>query len=424
MKLLEKNLHALIVAGMLGLCLGSPLAVTAAEDDVTQKLFDEAMEKRDTGDIFAAIDIFEALLSANPDLNRVRLELAVAYHQAGKYQAATRELKTVLDAPDTPENVRLSILAYLGQVAKDEKKPEGQHYLSYYVKAGMLHNSNLNASQAIGTGLNPSAPTELASVGSDLVLNVAHRYARKRPLDLAGNTTSFEWQSQATFSSNVYSKDNDFNLHVATVSTGPAFNTPGRWRASALLQADYIVLGDSALATFVSFNPGIRFDLGNYSSLVLESSYTTHSYSDVANAGYDGSETLFGIGYAMYLPAASTGFEIGLRDSNNDADDDAYSYDFDEIYAGGFKSLSEQSSLYLRVHARDYEYVAVDPNVGVIRDESETYVALGYNHDYQQGMLKGWTLNVEYSSVNSDSNADSLDYRRNLFSLNWSRYFR
>ncbi len=423
MKLLEKNLHTLIAAGLLGLCLGSPLAVTAAGEEVTQKLFDEALEKRDTGDIFAAIDMLEALLSANPDLGRVRLELAVAYHQTGQYQAAMRELKTVLDAPDTPENVRLSILAYLGQVAKDEKKPEGQHYLSYYVKAGLLHNSNLNASQAIGTGLNPSSPTELASVGSDLVLNAAHRYARKHPLDLAGNTTAFEWRSQATFSSNVYNKDNDFNLHVATVSTGPSFITPGRWRASAVLQADYIVLGDSTLATFVSFSPGIRFDLGDYRSLVLESSYTAHRYSDAANAGYDGSETLFGIGYAMYLPTAGTGFEIGLRDSNNDADDNAFSYDFDEFYAGGFTSLNTQSSLYMRAHAREYEYVAIDPNVGVIRDESETYVALGYNHDYQQGVLKGWTLNIEYSSVNSDSNADSLDYRRNLFSLNWSRYF-
>jgi len=421
MKLLEKNCYVLL---LLAAMLMAAVRVHAAESDLAQKLFDEAMEKRELGDVFAAIEIFEALLSARPGLNRARLELAVAYHQASRYQAAMRELQAVLDDPETPENVRLSILAYLGQVAKDEKKPEGEHHLSYYMKAGLLHNSNLNASQAIGTGLNPAAPVDIASTGSDLVLNAAHRYSKKRLLNLAGNTTAFEWQSQATFSSNVYSNNSNFNLHVATLSTGPVFITPGRWRVSALLQADQIVLGGSSLATFAAFKPAIRFDLGRYRSIMLESSYTTHRYSDIANAGYDGSELLFGIGYAMYLPAAATGFEFGLRDSSNDASDDAFSYDFAELHAAAFTSLGAQSSLYARLYSRDYDYVALDPGVGVIRSETENYFALGYNHDHQQGWLRGWTLNIEYSSVDSDSNADSLDYQRRLISVNWSRHFQ
>ncbi len=423
MKHPHARLRSLLRHALLPLLLCTS-TVSAEPDDVAQRLFDEAMEKRDMGDVFAAIEIFESLIATNPGLNRARLELAVAYHQASLYEAAMRELKTVLDDPATPENVRLSILAYLGQVANDQKKPAGEHSLSYYVKAGALYNSNLNASQAVSTTLATAGTTELASGGIGLALNAAHRYSRKRLLNLAGNTTAFEWQSQATLSSNSYSSKNDYNLHIATVSTGPVFITPGRWRASTPLQADYIVLGSDTLATFVSVSPNIRFDLGKFRSLILESAFTTHRYSAASNTGYDGSETLFGIGYAMYLPEASTGFELGLRDSNNDADDDAFSYDFQEIYSAVFHSLNAQSNLYLRLHSRDYDYVAIDPTVGVIRDESEIYYATGFNHDHHGGWLDGWTLNLEFSVIDSDSNADSLDYRRKLVSLNWSRYFQ
>ncbi len=437
MKLLQKSnrthtlrtrLRRWLLAAPLTALLASPWAWSqtgqAPRTDIAQQLFTEAMEKRDSGDVFTAIELFEALLAANPALNRARLELAVAYHQATRYQDAIKELQTVLDAPDTPENVRLSILAYLGQVSQDEKKPEGEHSLSYYLKAGLLNNSNLNASQAISTGLNTAGPTELASVGSDLVLNVAHRYSRKRLLNLAGNTAAFEWQSQATLSSNSYLEDQRFNLHILSLSTGPVFIAPGRWRVNATLQADAIVLGSDTLATFASFSPAIKFDLGSYRSIALESTFTTHTYSDAGNAGYDGSEILFGIGYAMYLPKADTGFELGLRNSSNDAEDDAFSYDLQEIYATGFHSLSAQSSLYLRLSTRGYEYVALDPTVGVIRDETERYVALGFNHDHQQGWLKDWVMNIEFSVVDSDSNADSLDYRRQLIGISWSRSFR
>jgi tetratricopeptide (TPR) repeat protein len=419
MKLLEKIFYTLLLAGL----LLQPVVALSADTDLAQQLFDKAIEQRESGDVFSAIEIFETILATSPDLNRARLELAVAYHQASQYQAAMRELKTVLDAPDTPENVRLSILAYLGQVSNDEKKPEGSHNFSYYLKAGLLSNSNLNASQAISTGLNTVSSAKVSSVGTDLVASASHRYSKKRLLDFVGSTTAFEWHSQATISSNVYEKLSDFNLHVASISTGPALISPGRWRASAFMRADYIVLGSDALATFISVSPTITFDLGNFNSMMMESSFTTHNYDDIANAGYDGNAALYGIGYTVYLPQHATGLEVGIRISNNDADDDAFSYDLNEIYAAGFYAATGQSNVYLKLKSRSYDYVAIDPSVGVIRDESETNIALGYNYDYHNGWLQGWTLNIEFSSIDSDSNADTLDYTRNLLSVNLSKYF-
>ena len=107
-------------------------------------IFDSAMKERDSGKIYDAIEKFEYILSRRPSLNRARLELAVSYHRASQYDDAMREFQTVLDDPETPEKVRLAILAYLGQISSDELKPESEHSFSYYTKVGALYNSNIN----------------------------------------------------------------------------------------------------------------------------------------------------------------------------------------------------------------------------------------------------------------------------------------
>jgi tetratricopeptide (TPR) repeat protein len=95
----------------------------ADEPDTTQALFDEAMADRESGKVFEAIKLFENVLQINPNLNRARLELAVAYYQATRYQDALEQFNKVLDDPSTPETVRLAILAYLGQLKSDQAKP-------------------------------------------------------------------------------------------------------------------------------------------------------------------------------------------------------------------------------------------------------------------------------------------------------------
>ncbi len=425
MKLLEKfkavTQFALIVSAF---NLTAMTGVSAADTDIAQKMFDQAMEKRDTGDTFTAIQLFESLLQQQPQLNRARLELAVAYHQANLYQNAMREFKLVLDNPDTPENVRLSILAYMGQINSDLNRPEATHQFSYYLKAGLLNNSNLNASQAVSTGLNIAAGTELSSIGTDLAANVSHRYIKRDKLNIAGTIASFEWQSQATLSSNFYDKTDNFNLHTLSLSSGPAFISPGRWHGSINMRVDYIVLGSSLLATFTSINPTIAFDLGKFRSVFVETSFTTLGYDDPANAAYEGSQTMFGAGFTTYLQKNATGLETGFRITANNADDAVVAYDLTELYAGGFITLSDSSSVYVKYSNKQYDYQGFDTALNLVRNDSENNFAIGYNYDHLSGMLKGWTMNIEFSSIDSDSNANLFDYSRQIVTLNWARYFQ
>ena len=229
-------------------------ATLADEADPVQQLFEEAVNDRESGKIYDAIKIFENILATNPYLNRARLELAVAYHEASLYEKAIEQFQIVLDDPETPESVRLAILAYIDQLYSDELEPDGSHHFSKFAKAGLIYNSNINVVPGTGNiivnGREFFLPSEeISSAGTDIVLSASHRYRRKRPLNVGGAKTTFEWQSQASVSSNLYTQTSDFNLNILSADTGPGFISTGRWLGAIPLRFDYVNLGHSSLAT-------------------------------------------------------------------------------------------------------------------------------------------------------------------------------
>lgn len=419
-------LKILILLPILALC--TPAESAYPDDyDPAQAFFDEAMEKRESGKLFDAIELFEIILSHRPNLGRVRLELAVAYHHASQYRAALKEFNIILNNKNTPENVRLTILAYLAQLKKDQQLPDSRHHFSYYVKAGLLHNSNINstpgkARNELG-GIVFNTLDKISSSGTDIVLAASHRYSKTAPVNIGGAETHYEWQSQVSISNNTYEKVSDFNLNVISLSTGPALYSPGRWRALANIKIDQIDLGGNRLATFTSFNPVVTFDFGHHRSMLIEASQTSHDYDDIADVGRNGDETMVGAGYTTFFSKLNSGIDAGVRFNNNDADDKEFAYDSQEIYFGGFIPALDNSSLYLNTYTRKYEYKGPDMS-GLIRDETENHVAIGYNHDFRDGMLKSWAMNAEFALTKNHSNLDQFDYERALFTINWSKYIQ
>jgi tetratricopeptide (TPR) repeat protein len=420
---------------LLLLLLASTMSAAPAladETDPAQTMFDEAMADRQTGKVFEAIKLFEDILKTNPYLNRARLELAVAYHQASRYQDALEQFKLVLDDPATPETVRLAILAYIGQLQSDQSRPEGSHNLSYYVKAGLIYNTNIGTVPGIGNiivnGVNFLLPSDkIASVGTDIVLSASHSYRRKSPLNINGVATRFEWQSQVSVSSNLYEKTSDFNLNVISASTGPAFISTGHWLASVPVRLDEIYLGSSKLGAALSINPYITFDLGKYRSILLESSLLSRTYSDDVNAGQEGTLLMAGAGYTTLLKSLDSGLEAGFRLRNRDTDVQEFGYTGVTVYASGFTTLSEISSIYLKGNYRTFNYDAADTIFGggtIVRDDVEASLNVGFNRDFKDGTLQKWTFNAELGYTDNNSNIDAYDYNRVIVTANLSRYIQ
>jgi tetratricopeptide (TPR) repeat protein len=402
--------------------------------DPVQIQFEEAMDDREAGKIYDAIKLFENILSTHPYLNRARLELAVAYHEASLYQKAMEQFQIVLDDPETPESVRLAILAYIEQVSQDALTPDASHHYSQYVKAGLIYNSNINVVPGVGNiivnGREFFLPSdEIASIGSDIVLSTSHRYRRKKPVNIDGARTSFEWQSQASVSSNLYTETSDFDLNIVSADTGPAFISPGRWLGAAPLRIDYVNLGHSSLATALSVNPYISFDLGNYRSVLIESTLLTRNYADAINDPQNGNLLMAGAAYTTLLQKLNTGIEVGFRYRGRSADDDQFAFDGVTLYLSGYTALTGLSTIYFKASTRTFDYKAPDTiidntNTTLVRQDDELTASIGYNRDIKSGSLDNWALNTEIAYTDNKSNIDAYDFDRLLLSINLSHYFQ
>ena len=70
------------------------------------------------GDWQAAVARFRAMLARNPDLPRVRLDLALAYFQAGEDRQAAYHFRLALGDVDLPPIVRARAVAFLDQIRR------------------------------------------------------------------------------------------------------------------------------------------------------------------------------------------------------------------------------------------------------------------------------------------------------------------
>jgi tetratricopeptide (TPR) repeat protein len=432
---LSSNLVTLLALIMLGtLAPDESLAEETKEtltDEEAQFIFELAMKERDSGKVFSAIEKFEYILDRRPSLNRARLELAVSYHRAKEYDEALEEFQSVLDNPDTPEKVRLAILAYLGQLTSDELKPSYENDFSSYIKAGALYNTNINFAPLRGD-LNYDIPdgSDRSSPGLDTFFSVSHRYKDHDPIDIAGAATLFEWQSQLSWTGNNYTRQKDYNVNIFSVSTGPALISTGRWRGSIDVQLDHIYFGESVLGNFISVNPLLTFDLGDFRSISVEASYMDNEFTRLADKGRNGDSMMLGAAYTMLFAEYNTGFEVGGNFTDLSAEEDQYAYSSTRLYIGGFTNVASKHTIFYKLNYEQFDYdgpdqylLSLTPPIEVVRDDRETQVELGYNYDFAEGFMEHWTFATSFAYTRNDSNIDAYGYDRYLLSINLNRYF-
>jgi tetratricopeptide (TPR) repeat protein len=402
----------------------------AAETIDPEALFAEAMQYREDGELFRSIEIFETILSNQPDLNRARLELAVSYHLTRRYEQAKEQLTKVLNDPNTPEAVRLSITAYLAQLSGDIKASANRSKSSLYLSAGLFTDSNINLgpdSKTIGGDvLFPLAQVK-SSHGAQFLASFSNRSRASKPLEISGNIVDFEWLTQATAYNKSYtadSSDSDFDLSVLSLSTGPALIRNKSWRTAINFKLEKILFGNDPYAFFLSFNPLFTYSLTPSLEITIENTTTVKEYDDsVLNAALKGTASIWAIDIAQFYSKQNIGLQAGAKYHDNGAETLARHYTGTEVYLGGQMPAWKDARAYLTISGRNYKYQGIDTNFTEIRDETETRAVLGVNHNFKSGKLKSWTLNAQTSYTDNDSNLDAFKYDRTLFEVNMRRYF-
>ena len=165
------------------------------------------------GDYDSAIKIYQKILDDQPDLARVRFELATCYMRAEKWYRADYHLRLAMAGDDLPDAAK-SVMNYYRYIVRQNKN------WNVWFNVGVAPDNNVNN----------------ASGGTEIYNHMWGTFYRKLEepeqavgtnLTLGGNyefklSNQWRWKSEASIYSNIYDIKQYDDLYLA-LSTGPRF---------------------------------------------------------------------------------------------------------------------------------------------------------------------------------------------------------
>ena len=417
---------------MLAACLlhAGVLQSVVAQADEAQDRFDEAMAAMEADRVYEARKQLSELLSDYPTLYRARLELARANYLTRDFDAAEEQVLQVLEDPDVPASVRTTLLAFLAQIRDDRLTFEKPHQWGGYVYGGVMYDSNVNfgtTRDVVNVGnipfnVDPDTQEE-EDWAAVLDSGVAYTYNPNRRFQVGERSGFFLWESQANAYYRRYADEDDFNLGVLTLRTGPAWVLPETWRISLGFQADQIFLDDSDLALFLSVNPSVSFLLNPRTELTFDVIVQDRQYDDDEDKAREGTYSAGLAVLTRYYLEKDLALQVGAGYADFDADDDVLSYDTPDLFVGATYQAWTGGSLFARVGYREYDYDDEVPLFLEDRDDDEWRLITGVQHEIRGDFLYGWVVRGEYVYTDNDSNIDVFDYDRSQVSIGLSKAF-
>ena len=423
----------------LSLILFAGSAAVRADDaadnqQAIQDRFDTAMTALNAERAYTARKLLKELLADYPTLHRARLELARANYLIRDFDAAEAEIQTVLADPEVPASVRTTLLAFQAQIRDDKQTFAKRHNWSGQVYGGLMYDSNVNfgIDGVIPILGNPFTNKELSDGAAVLDAGILHTYNPNVTFQSGEKTGYFLWQTQGNGYYRAYFDENDYNLGVLTLRTGPAWVVPEEWRASIGLQGDQIFFGGGQLpsgggklAFFTTINPQITWQLDDRTDVTLDASATDRDYDDAVNRPRNGREYRAGISGSRLYMNRKLGLQAGVAYSTFKARARRFAHKGPEVYVGAFYEAWERGQVYTRLNYRQYDFKGPEitaPFTGLIRDEDEWRLIVGFRHELQS-VLPGWAVRGDISHTINDSNVQLYDYDRTQVSLGLQRSF-
>ena len=165
------------------------------------------------GNIDEAIRIYRKILDDQPDLVKIRYELAICYMMKGQWYRADYNLRLAMAGKDIPDEIKQRMM-YLRYIARKNKN------WNVWFNFGAAPDNNVNQ----------------ASGGNECITNEWGTFCRSLPepekaigtnFMLGGNyefklSDNWRWKSDATIYTNIYDKHKYDDLYLSS-STGPRY---------------------------------------------------------------------------------------------------------------------------------------------------------------------------------------------------------
>jgi len=414
-----------------------------------------------SGDLNLAAQKFQQMLSIDPNLQRVRLELASVYFQLGKYKDARQELETV-KASKPPEEVRNNIDRLLAAIDEATRK------LRWNIRAslGVQWDSNVSAGpdnrnlNVVGGGsLTLSADSSKQSdtgYVTNLGANVLYNFGEKQ-LGLAWNTT-------LDYYSILYHRYSQFNYAMIDAATGPWWigrnfivKAPFGYQIQYFGNSDldryttaqrnsqvqgYLSISDwfktnasfgqdnslNHLSYITHFDPNIEYFFGQHFSLKGTFNYTRETYAQKWNQDimasesrneFDNQTRRYEINPNIYLFNRQHILSLAAGYENSDADARINTYDNKYYSASYFMRFPTQTEVFLKFQ-RNYKDYKDRP---ILYTDWRYDTRTMYTVVVSQGFMKHFFASLAYNYIDNSSNADIYTFDKRTFMLSIGAYF-
>ncbi|MBU4127791.1 MAG: tetratricopeptide repeat protein [Proteobacteria bacterium] len=356
-----------------------------------------------------AIQKFQKMLSIDPKLHRVRLELAATYFKTGRYKEARRELE-VVQAAAPPPGVQKNIENLLAAIEERTKKV----FWNARASQGVLVDDNVSA-----------GPDDRDILWNGAILTVDEKSAKLR--DEASVTTAMGnilydigeknelmWNTTASFYNLAYFHYSEFNYMAVDITTGP-------WWAGrrAILKVPFghteAEYASDRLSHTYHMDPNYEYYFSQYFSLKGLYSYGDTAYYPRRNSGLNNIRHRFELTPSIYLAdrkhilSATTGYE----NSNADADKDSYHGIY---YAFSyFTRFPTNTEFFLRYQwtRKKYDGKAL-PGYNWDRiDQRDGFIAV-----LSQEFLEYFFTSFAFNYTDNQSNCELYDFDRITYTIN------
>jgi len=187
--------------------------IAPGEGDIDAVVFLHGTVALHRGEWQAAIERFRAILARNPDLLRVRLDLALAYFNAGEDGSAAHHFRQALGAEDLPPAARARALAFLDLIRRRKT-------WSVTGSLALAPDTNINNATSARSVELFGLPAQLSedareTSGIGLNANIGGGYEARLAPDL-------RFRTSASLRTRTYS-ESQFNDRTLSLRAGPRF---------------------------------------------------------------------------------------------------------------------------------------------------------------------------------------------------------
>ena len=352
-----------------------------------------------------AVNKFQSMLAIDPELHRVRLELAATYFRAKRFDKARLELEHVRAASPPPavlENIE-RLLAAINERTR-------QLFWNTRLIQGILFDDNVSAGPD---------ERELAVVGGTLTLDDTSKKLADEAwvTDLMGNMiydfgerNGFLWNLEGSLYNRTYFSESQFDFFLVDATTGPWF-AHQRGLLKVPVGYSYLEYDSDRLSRIFHFHPTYEFRLTPDIRVKGSYSFSNTNYYASSNSDLDNTRQRVEFLPTIYLKNRIHTFTATAAYETSDADAERFSYNGPIFGISYSTRIPFGTEVYLGYewYRRDYddEPLLYD----VIREDTQNRILLSLNQPFLDYFFAAFSF--EY--IDNDSNAELYKYDRKTY---------